>query len=117
MNKLLTNILVMICVDLYVQIDFITIFFKGILELSKIKNFKQIDASIPILIISGEKDPVGYQAKGVKKLYQVLKKAIKHVDLRLYNEARHEILNELNRNEVYQDILSWIIMLENKYWK
>ncbi|HEY8364104.1 MAG TPA: lysophospholipase [Haloplasmataceae bacterium] len=87
-------------------------FFKGLLELSKEHNFKKINPSCPILIISGEKDPVGYQGKGVKVLYNILKKYVNDVEMKLYKEARHEILNELNRNEVYNDIVNWLINMK-----
>lgn len=87
-------------------------FFNGLLELSKIKNISKINPLVPILIISGSDDPVGYQGKGVKRLYQVLKRVIRNVDLKLYQNARHEILNELNKQEVYNDIVNWLTVIE-----
>ena len=47
--------------------------------------------------------------KGVIKIYKAFKKAgHKNVTLKLYEEGRHEMLNELNKNEVYEDIRNWI---------
>ena len=63
---------------------------------------------MPILMISGDQDPVGNYGKGVLEVYNVLKENRCQVTLILYEDGRHEILNEINRQEVYHDILSWI---------
>lgn len=81
---------------------------KGLLELSKSKNFSSIDRNLPIFIISGDKDPVSKNGKGVKALYQVMSNNLDNVELKLYKDARHEILNENNSDEVYQDIFNWL---------
>ena len=53
-------------------------------------------------------DPVGDYGKGVRKVYQMLRKAgVKDVEMKLYHGARHEILNETNRQQVYADVLAW----------
>lgn len=66
-----------------------------------------IPNKLPILIISGDMDPVGDFGDGVTWVYHQLRQADQDVQLKLYPEARHEILNEINRQEVYDDILSW----------
>lgn len=67
------------------------------------------DKSLPILLISGDRDPVGEFGKGVLKLGYLLKaEGYQNVRVRLYEGARHEILNETNKEEVYQDILAWL---------
>ncbi len=64
---------------------------------------------MPILMFSGEKDPVGDFGKGVKKVYdKYLKSGIKNITLKLYPDGRHEMLNEINRKEVYEDVLDWL---------
>ena len=64
---------------------------------------------IPILLISGDKDPVGGMSKGVIRVMNMLQKAgKKQVEIRLFKDARHELLNELNRDEVYYVILNWL---------
>ncbi|MDD3335425.1 MAG: lysophospholipase [Eubacteriales bacterium] len=64
---------------------------------------------IPILIFSGDHDPVGANGKGVTKVYEELKAAgVKDVTLKLYPDGRHEMFNELNREEVYADLASWL---------
>jgi alpha-beta hydrolase superfamily lysophospholipase len=58
-------------------------------------------------------DPVGGQGKGVIKLQQALLGAgVEQVDMTLYKEGRHEMLNETNREEVYQDLLNWLQVLQ-----
>jgi len=88
-------------------------FFGGLLDLSKNMNIKKIQHDLPILIISGEKDPVGHNGKGAKDLYNILRNSITDVELKLYPESRHEILNELNKEEVFQDIVNWLTMIED----
>ncbi len=54
-------------------------------------------------------DPVGDKGTGVRKVYELLKAApLKDVSMNLYDEARHEIFNETNRNEVENNCIAWI---------
>ena len=63
----------------------------------------------PILFLSGKEDPVGEYGKGVSRAYDAFCRAGMHnVTLRLYPGGRHEMLHELNRVDVENDILSWI---------
>ena len=62
-----------------------------------------------MLLISGDKDPVGDAGMGVKRVYRQYKKAgIRNVALKLYENDRHEILNENDRADVYADVWGWI---------
>lgn len=71
--------------------------------------FAAMDPHLPILLIAGSQDPVGQYGKGVAQVARRLRGAgSEDVTLRLYPGARHELLNELNREEVYGDILRWI---------
>lgn len=63
---------------------------------------------VPILMISGEHDPVGNNGKGVRQVAAWLSDTGHDVELKLYPEGRHEMLNEVNRKEVYSDILAFI---------
>ena len=64
---------------------------------------------LPVLIFSGADDPVGGYGKGVKAVYAKLKGAgLADVKLLLYPGGRHEMLNEINRMEVYEDIRQWL---------
>lgn len=79
----------------------------GMLEMHKKRNLSMIPRSIPVLIASGAKDPVG--AKTVPELYKIyVNLGLNDVELKLYEDKRHEILNEINREEVTRDFLFWI---------
>lgn len=74
-----------------------------------IKNFEIVPSELPIFIIAGSMDPVGNASKGPNKLYEnYLKDGMNDVEKKLYEGKRHEILNESNKEEVYNDVLSWI---------
>ena len=65
--------------------------------------------NIPVFFITGSKDPVGDFGRGVKKVYNDYKKSgFKNCNIQIYTDARHEILNELNRETVYNDVRLWI---------
>lgn len=82
--------------------------FRGSIYLNKKKNIKKTP-NIPILIFSGDKDPVGENGKGVKRVYKMLKNTGKQdVTLKLFENGRHEMLNEVNRKEVFNFVLNWI---------
>lgn len=71
--------------------------------------YNSVPLSMPILLLSGSMDPIGDYSKGVNEVYKTLKKTgHKYVTLKLYEGARHEILNEINRKEVYEDIIAWL---------
>lgn len=80
-------------------------FFSG---LDRLTQVGKVPSDLPVLMFSGEKDPVG-SGDGVNKVAQQLREAgVKQVDVKLYPDARHEMLNEINREEVWQDIIRWI---------
>lgn len=87
-------------------------FYDDLIELSNQANdrkrIEEIRKDLPIFIISGSDDPVGGYSKGIRKVYSLYKNAgLENVSMKLYEGARHEILNETNRDEVYSDILSF----------
>lgn len=72
-------------------------------------NLMRMEHMLPVLFLSGEEDPVGGYGDGVRQAAKAFEDlGMKQVSLRLYPQGRHEMLNELNRDEVYADILSWI---------
>lgn len=85
-------------------------FFKDFTNLfvSLNKNFKHISPNVPILLISGDKDPVGGCAKGITNLYKKMKGLNLNVQLKLYQDARHELTLELCKEEVYQDVVNFL---------
>lgn len=71
--------------------------------------YNNVPFILPILLISGTEDPVGEYGKGVRQVFHDLKKTgHKDVTLKLYENDRHEILNELNKQQVFDDVLSWL---------
>ena len=73
------------------------------------RHVGRIPKDIPILFISGEEDPVGSYGQGVKKVFESYRAAgIKDVDIHLYPGKRHELTNEIGKEEVYEDIRNWI---------
>lgn len=83
-------------------------FFKALPRIYIKKNLKKIQKNLPILIISGKQDPVGDMGKSVAKLFKLYNHLEMDVRMRLYNDARHEILNEPIKNEVYNSILTFL---------
>lgn len=72
-------------------------------------SFKNIDRKLPIYIISGDMDPVGRYGKGVIQLNNFYKKLnFTNVQCKLYSNARHELHNEINRDEVFFNIDKWL---------
>jgi len=85
--------------------------FEGIGEISGKKWARQVPKR-PVLIFSGALDPVGNAGRGVKQVASWLRAEGHAVELKLYEGARHEMLNETNRDEVYQDVLLFINAVE-----
>ena len=81
----------------------------GIQMISKLDNVRLMRRDLPVLFIAGDADPVGESGKGVRRAYEnFLRAGMSDVSLKLYPGGRHEILNELCRNEVYNDVLRWL---------
>lgn len=83
--------------------------FYSVEQAQKLSNIGRIPKRLPLLLVSGEEDPVGGYGKGVQKLADIYKNAkMRQVEMKLYEKDRHEILNETNRREVFGDILGWM---------
>lgn len=72
------------------------------------KNIKTVKKNTPIFIFSGSMDPVSNKAKNVNKLYKFYKNNGFKVRYKIYPNGRHEMLNDLNKTEVYYDILKFL---------
>ena len=90
--------------------NFYRSFMNGIRNLYKNEFYSQIDQDKPLLIIAGGDDPVGNYSKGVKKLDAFYRDRVgcKDVTMHLYDGARHEILNEQCKEQVYADVVDWL---------
>ncbi|MDD3796001.1 MAG: alpha/beta fold hydrolase [Lachnospiraceae bacterium] len=83
--------------------------FLGLNYLCDTKNLLKMPKGLPVLFVAGEEDPVGNFGLGVKRTAVAFRAVgMKLVECRLYPNDRHEILNELNRQDVYQDIWNWL---------
>ena len=82
--------------------------FNGILRMNDAKKLVNIPKDLPIIFISGSKDPVGNFGKDVAKAFNMYKKLnLSNISMKLYKDDRHEILNELDREQVYEELLMW----------
>lgn len=71
-------------------------------------NLKNIPKDIPVLMISGKEDPVGNYGKGVEFACEKLVKAgLSKVSLKLWDDDRHELLNETDRRQVMEYLWKW----------
>ena len=84
-------------------------FMRGLKRLHTQELLKGIPVDLPVLITAGLEDPVSNGGKTLKTLYRMYQNiGMQDVTLKLYENARHEILNETNKEEVKANILSWI---------
>lgn len=89
--------------------------FRTIEEVIDPRRAARMPKKLPILILSGEEDPVGENGKGVRRFAAMLKKTgMEQVRLHLYPEGRHELLNDLDKESVFEEIRSWCGELSEK---
>lgn len=97
--------------DPYCMQTFMSQFFidllEGIISINQYANIKKM-APVPYYLFSGTMDPVGEWSKGTQKVYDLMKQVDHDVELKFYQDGRHEMLNEINRDEVYANTLAWI---------
>lgn len=83
--------------------------FLGLKTLHQHEPFSGYSKSVPMLLVSGDEDPVSNMGKGVYQLKSLLEKSgTESVDIQLYPGGRHEMHHEINRDEVMNDIFTWI---------
>ena len=87
--------------------------YRDLLEIMILSNSKETyektARDLPILIFSGSEDPVGDYGMGVMEVFSTYKKhGFRNVNMKIYPGGRHEMLNEINRSEVYRDVLAWL---------
>lgn len=82
---------------------------ESVLYDNQMENIKKVPKNLPMLFVSGAADPVGDMGEGVKKVYHMYQEAgVTDITCKLYENDRHEILNELDRQQVYSDIGAWL---------
>ncbi len=81
---------------------------RGLLRISSDDELLRISSDLPILITGGEKDPVGGE-KGMGKLaLHYAQTSHQRLKVKIYKDGRHEMLNDINRDEVMRDWFDWI---------
>lgn len=82
---------------------------KGIHFVEQPNHLAAMRKNLPVFFIAGGDDPVGNYGKGVQKTAEAFRKAgLTDVSVRIYPLCRHEILNEINRQEIFEDISQWL---------
>lgn len=83
--------------------------FGGMLEIFDDQSLAKLPKQLPLYILAGENDPMNHKLAAIKKLHQALEAAgLTELTLRIYQGARHELLNETNRDEVTRELLGWL---------
>ena len=108
-NSIINNFLK----DEYCTFIFTASAFHDLVMLLKVVSSKNwynaVPKNLPIYLISGDMDPVGNWGKGMKEVKRKLeKKNLEDFSSKLYKDFRHEILNEIDKEVVYKDILTWL---------
>lgn len=81
----------------------------GLLEISTERALRKVPTVLPLLITGGQLDPVGGQS-GLSKLARRYRETgHTEVTLKIYKDGRHEMLNEINRDEFTRDIIEWVL--------
>ena len=81
----------------------------GLQYIAKQSNLDRMYPNTPVYFFSGDEDPVGGMGRGVQKVTAMFRASgCQHVTLRLYEGGRHEMLNEINRQEVLEDLMAWL---------
>lgn len=82
---------------------------EGLQYIAEKDNLKKMDPATPVYIFSGDHDPVGGNGEGVQKVAGFFRDAgTEDLTVKLYPDGRHEMMNEINRGEVFADLLAWL---------
>lgn len=81
----------------------------AISALQKPASYEWTRQDLPVLVLSGDQDPVSNRGRALKGLVRVLRKSgLKNVGLKVYPGGRHEMLHEANRSDVMTDLIEWL---------
>jgi len=81
----------------------------GLQFIGRPSNLARMDEDVPVYFFSGDRDPVGSMGRGVRRVAAMFRRAgCRDAAVRLYPGGRHEMLNEINRLEVMEDLLAWL---------
>ncbi len=83
--------------------------FKLLISISDGEWVEKVPISLPVFIVSGDKDPLSDGGEGIKTLYTALDDhEMNELKMKLYPESRHEVYNDLDRDEAFSDLIAWI---------
>ncbi len=83
--------------------------FTGLSEISSPEWAGKVPKELPVFLIAGDQDPVGNYGAGPRQVASWLTEAgVRHVRIKIYPGMRHEVLNEVGKEEVYSDVLGWL---------
>lgn len=72
---------------------------------------------LPVYLFAGDMDPIGREGRCVKKAARILERTgMQDVQMRLYPQGRHEMLQEINKETVFSDICHWLNRILKKRW-
>ena len=81
----------------------------GVHSIEKKDNLSRMEKDLPVFFVAGGDDPVGNYGKGIKECANAFREAgMQDISVRIYPLCRHEILNEINKEEIFEDIRTWI---------
>ncbi len=81
---------------------------RGLKYIQNTENLEKMNKALPVLFAAGEEDPVGAYGQGVKQAHEAFQKqGMADAEIQLYPAMRHEILNEVGRAEVYENLRTW----------
>ena len=81
----------------------------GVQKIWKKSNEEKIPKNLPLYFIAGELDPLGQETKSIDKLIKRYQSyGITDIEHKYYPNGRHEMLNEVNKEEVYADVSNWL---------
>lgn len=83
-------------------------FLAGLQHVTPVRNLVQIDNDLPLLVIGGDADPINHGHRLIDLANALRASGNRAVDIRLYPQARHEVLQEINYAEVTADIMRWL---------
>lgn len=96
------------CMQIFTT-QFYTDLLHGVLDINDFGNILKMNREIPYLLFAGDMDPVADYGKGPVEVSNKMKKAgVKNVTVKIFPEGRHEMLNEINKQEVYQLVFDWL---------
>lgn len=81
----------------------------GMTQIGDRRHMARIPKALPVYVFAGDKDPVSEQAASLRKLLKTWGEVgLTRVSHKFYPDARHEVLNETNRDAITEDLVAWL---------